>query len=179
MGASAAGRSTPPPSPTLAAGKISSSRSWPSPALPGNPRPPPLRPARRRPRRADGAGQPHRLAAGSGDHSPGGRRPMLRAAPGLEVRDSATGHMTSPVILTEGVARLRHDIEQHLPDGAAQAEHDASTFFATDLPALSAWRFSGQDARRITQPVLYLGGTASGPWRFTSSSLAGCRRRRL
>ena len=140
---------------------------------------PPLRPARRRPRRADGAGQPLRLAAGSGDHSPGGRRPMLRAAPGLEVRDSATGHMTSPVILTEGVARLRHDIEQHLPDGAAQAEHDASTFFATDLPALSAWRFSGQDARRITQPVLYLGGTASGPWRFTSSSLAGCRRRRL
>jgi hypothetical protein len=46
--------------------------------------------------------------------------------------------MTSPVILTEGVARLRHDIEQHLPDGAAQAEHDANTFFATDLPALSA-----------------------------------------
>jgi pimeloyl-ACP methyl ester carboxylesterase len=58
----------------------------------------------------------------------------------------------------------RHDIEQHLPDGAAQVERDAGTFFATDLPALSAWRFSGEDARRITQPVLYLGGTASGPW---------------
>ncbi len=58
----------------------------------------------------------------------------------------------------------RHDIEQHLPGGAVQAEHEAGTFFATDLPALSAWRFSAQDARHITQPVLYLGGTASGPW---------------
>jgi hypothetical protein len=38
------------------------------------------------------------------------------------------------------------------------------TPFATDLPALLDWRFSGEDGRRITQPVLYLGGTASGPW---------------
>ncbi|HKA69085.1 MAG TPA: alpha/beta hydrolase [Actinomycetes bacterium] len=58
----------------------------------------------------------------------------------------------------------RPDIERHFPDGAAQVEHDADTFFATDLPALLDWRFSSQDARRITQPVLYLGGTASGPW---------------
>ena len=27
-----------------------------------------------------------------------------------------------------------------------------------------AWRFGAEDARRISQPVLYLGGTASGPW---------------
>jgi pimeloyl-ACP methyl ester carboxylesterase len=58
----------------------------------------------------------------------------------------------------------RRDIERHLPDAVAQAEHDAGTFFATDLPALLAWRFGAGDARRITQPVLYLGGTASGPW---------------
>ena len=41
MGSSAAGRSTPPASPRLAAGKTSSSRSWPSPppyrATPGRP----------------------------------------------------------------------------------------------------------------------------------------------
>jgi pimeloyl-ACP methyl ester carboxylesterase len=58
----------------------------------------------------------------------------------------------------------RRDIEQHIPDAAAQVEHDADTFFATDLPALLNWRFSSDDARRITQPALYLGGTASGPW---------------
>jgi pimeloyl-ACP methyl ester carboxylesterase len=58
----------------------------------------------------------------------------------------------------------RRQIEQHLPGGAAQVERDAGTFFATDLPALLAWRFGAADAQRITQPVLYLGGTASGPW---------------
>ena len=27
-----------------------------------------------------------------------------------------------------------------------------------------AWRFGAADAARITQPVLYVGGTESGPW---------------
>jgi pimeloyl-ACP methyl ester carboxylesterase len=58
----------------------------------------------------------------------------------------------------------RREIERHLPGGVAQAEHDVGTFFATDLPALLAWRFGASDAGHITQPVLYLGGTASGPW---------------
>jgi pimeloyl-ACP methyl ester carboxylesterase len=58
----------------------------------------------------------------------------------------------------------RRDIERHFPDGAAQVQRDADTFFATDLPALLDWRFSSKDARRVTQPALYLGGTASGPW---------------
>lgn len=58
----------------------------------------------------------------------------------------------------------RRDIERHLPDGAAQVERDADTFFATDLPALPAWRFGPEDARRISQPTLYLGGSDSGPW---------------
>jgi len=58
----------------------------------------------------------------------------------------------------------RRDIAQHLPAGTAHVERDAETFFATDLPALLSWRFSGEDARRIRQPALYVGGTASGPW---------------
>jgi pimeloyl-ACP methyl ester carboxylesterase len=58
----------------------------------------------------------------------------------------------------------RRDAEQHLPGSGASIERDANTFFATDLPALLTWRFSREDARRIIQPVLYVGGTASGPW---------------
>jgi pimeloyl-ACP methyl ester carboxylesterase len=58
----------------------------------------------------------------------------------------------------------RRDIERHLPAGVAQLQHDAETFFAIDIPALMAWRFGPDDAQRITQPVLYVGGTDSGPW---------------
>ena len=58
----------------------------------------------------------------------------------------------------------RRDIEQHIPGGGAQVERDADTFFATDIPALLTWRFGAEDARRISRPVLYLGGTESGPW---------------
>ena len=58
----------------------------------------------------------------------------------------------------------RHDIEQHLPGAVAQVERDAATFFVADSPALVAWRFGAADAARITQPVLYVGGTESGPW---------------
>jgi pimeloyl-ACP methyl ester carboxylesterase len=58
----------------------------------------------------------------------------------------------------------RRDIERHVPGGVAQVDRDADTFFATDIPALLTWRFGAEDARRISQPVLYLGGTESGPW---------------
>ena len=58
----------------------------------------------------------------------------------------------------------RRDLDRHLPGGLAQIERDADTFFATDLPALLDWRFGAADAQRISQPVLYIGGTHSGPW---------------
>ncbi|WP_328995882.1 alpha/beta hydrolase [Kribbella sp. NBC_01245] len=58
----------------------------------------------------------------------------------------------------------RRDIEQHVPGGVAQTERDAETFFATDIPALMTWRFAAEDARRISQPVLCVGGTVSGAW---------------
>jgi pimeloyl-ACP methyl ester carboxylesterase len=60
--------------------------------------------------------------------------------------------------------RWRHDTEQHLPGAVGQVERDAATFFVTDSPALVGWRFGDADAARITQPVLYVGGTESGPW---------------
>lgn len=58
----------------------------------------------------------------------------------------------------------RTDIEHHVPGGVAQVQRDADTFFATDMPALVTWRFLAEDAQRIDQPVLYIGGSESGPW---------------
>lgn len=58
----------------------------------------------------------------------------------------------------------RHDLERDLPGGVPVVEHDAASFFGADVPALIAWRFSQADAGQVTQPVLYVGGTASGRW---------------
>jgi pimeloyl-ACP methyl ester carboxylesterase len=58
----------------------------------------------------------------------------------------------------------RADMERQLPGSAEQTRRDAGTFFDTDLPALLAWQFTAEDARRITCPVLHVGGTDSGPW---------------
>ena len=58
----------------------------------------------------------------------------------------------------------RTDLEAVLPGATAQVERDADTFFTTDIPSLLAWRFAADDAARITQPVLYVGGSESGPW---------------
>lgn len=56
----------------------------------------------------------------------------------------------------------RHHIEQSVPGAAEQIERDTPTFFETDLPALLAWRFGADYARRITQPALHIGGSESG-----------------
>jgi len=58
----------------------------------------------------------------------------------------------------------RASIEHHVPGGAEQVRRDADTFFGTDMPALVAWRFDAEDAQRIQQPVLYIGGNESGLW---------------
>lgn len=54
--------------------------------------------------------------------------------------------------------------ERQLPGSAAQMERDVATFLDTDLPALLRWRFGPDDVRRVVCPVLYIGGTDSGPW---------------
>ncbi|MGH8945240.1 MAG: alpha/beta fold hydrolase, partial [Acidimicrobiia bacterium] len=58
----------------------------------------------------------------------------------------------------------RADLERYVPGALQQVERDAGTFFGTDIPALVSWRFGAEDARRIHQPVLYIGGSESGPW---------------
>ena len=57
----------------------------------------------------------------------------------------------------------RDDLERDLPGSLARLDRDAVTFFETDLPALSRWQFDRDRARRIASPVLYVGGSDSGP----------------
>ena len=47
--------------------------------------------------------------------------------------------------------------------GAEQAEKDAPTFFEVEFPALQEWGFDGDRSSRISQPVLYVIGSESGP----------------
>jgi pimeloyl-ACP methyl ester carboxylesterase len=58
----------------------------------------------------------------------------------------------------------REVAEGLLPGSAMQMERDMVTFFDSDLPALMDWQFEPTDANRITCPVLYIGGSESGPW---------------
>jgi len=58
----------------------------------------------------------------------------------------------------------RATIEHLLPESSAQIDHDAPTFFDCDMPALLSWTFGPDDARRITCPIMHIGGSNSGPW---------------
>ncbi len=58
----------------------------------------------------------------------------------------------------------RAEVENAVPGAVAQMTRDAITFFDSDGPALLDWPFGHEDARRITRPVLYVGGGASGQW---------------
>jgi pimeloyl-ACP methyl ester carboxylesterase len=58
----------------------------------------------------------------------------------------------------------REATEALLPGATAQMARDVGTFLDVDLPALLDWRFDRADARRVTAPVLHVGGTDSGPW---------------
>ncbi|CAN5345418.1 hypothetical protein BH20ACT5_BH20ACT5_03300 [soil metagenome] len=56
----------------------------------------------------------------------------------------------------------RATMERHLPGATEQMHRDAVTFFDSDIPALLSWRF--EDAHKISQPVLHIGGDRSGHW---------------
>lgn len=58
----------------------------------------------------------------------------------------------------------RADVTRSLPGAAAQMERDAATFFDTDLPAVLSWSFGPAEVSRVRCPVLYVGGSESGPW---------------
>jgi pimeloyl-ACP methyl ester carboxylesterase len=55
-------------------------------------------------------------------------------------------------------------IEQHVPGGVAQAmSHGSDNWFGSYLPALSAWQFGPKEAAAISQPMLSVLGSQSGP----------------
>jgi pimeloyl-ACP methyl ester carboxylesterase len=57
----------------------------------------------------------------------------------------------------------RSRLDRRLPGGFDQAVADADAFFGQELPALQAWPFGEEDARRITQPVLLVLGERTVP----------------
>ena len=52
-------------------------------------------------------------------------------------------------------------LDHVLPGAFDRSVADADTFFGRQLPALQAWSFGAEDARRITQPVLAVVGELS------------------
>lgn len=53
-------------------------------------------------------------------------------------------------------------IEEHVPGGIAQSIQDADTFFSRELPALSTWEFSADEAAAISAPILSVRGADTG-----------------
>jgi pimeloyl-ACP methyl ester carboxylesterase len=51
-----------------------------------------------------------------------------------------------------------------LPTTEEQLHSALATFLESDMPALLRWGFDRDDATRVTQPVLYVGGADSGRW---------------
>jgi pimeloyl-ACP methyl ester carboxylesterase len=58
----------------------------------------------------------------------------------------------------------RQERERDHPGSAGALERDAVTFFEHDVPALLSWQFGTEEAAAVRCPVLYLGGSESGPW---------------
>jgi pimeloyl-ACP methyl ester carboxylesterase len=62
-------------------------------------------------------------------------------------------------------ADFRAAADRTLPPGYFERwVADADTIFQSDLPALQPWQFTGEDAARITQPVLNLRGANTTPY---------------
>ena len=54
-------------------------------------------------------------------------------------------------------------LDERAPGAVAQSIADADTFFGVELPALSAWTFGAEQARRVSQPVLSIVGGETEP----------------
>jgi 3-oxoadipate enol-lactonase len=83
--------------------------------------------------------------------------PLLAAALEPPIQSYRAGKKEEAVdgFLQFAIGRdYRSWLEQVIPGGYAQAVGDADTFLGAELPALGAWRFTREDARRIGQPVL-------------------------
>jgi pimeloyl-ACP methyl ester carboxylesterase len=57
----------------------------------------------------------------------------------------------------------RAEVSRTVPGGPEQADKDAITLFESDLLPDQEWHFDAEEAAKITQPVLFLCGSASPP----------------
>jgi pimeloyl-ACP methyl ester carboxylesterase len=56
-------------------------------------------------------------------------------------------------------------LDRLIPGAFRQLVADADTFFGVEMPSMQEWRFTREDARRITQPVLgVLGAESASIW---------------
>ncbi|AMY09236.1 Haloacetate dehalogenase H-1 [Luteitalea pratensis] len=62
-------------------------------------------------------------------------------------------------------AEYRAWLDRLIPGAFQQVVADADTFFRVELPSVQEWRFTREDAQRITQPVLgVLGAESASIW---------------
>jgi pimeloyl-ACP methyl ester carboxylesterase len=62
----------------------------------------------------------------------------------------------------EGSPQYRQIIDKQLPQGAFDsAVKNLDIIFRLEAPAFQSWKFTVDDAKRITQPILYIGGENS------------------
>ena len=88
---------------------------------------------------------------------PGAQAFMEQAAPVFAAYERGDKEAAVEMFI-QGVGRpnSREIVENAIPGGFDQAIRDADTFFTIEVPALEAWKFDADAARRITQPVLYM-----------------------
>lgn len=68
-------------------------------------------------------------------------------------------------IVFEGTPQYREIIDRQLPPGAFDgATNNLETIFSIEAPALQSWTFTPEDAKKISQPILYLGGKDSAQY---------------
>ena len=93
--------------------------------------------------------------------------PALLEAMGPVVERYTSGDTAGAV---EGFLKLVGGVEwetivaRTVPGGTEQAKRDAHTWFEVELPTLEQWDFDAGKAERISQPVLCVSGTESGPF---------------
>jgi len=92
---------------------------------------------------------------------------LEQAAPAFEAfgRGDHEGAFASFMSTVSGLdwATCRAVLEARMPGAVTQAIKDADTFFGIELPALTQWAFSPEQAAVIDQPVLSVLGTQTQP----------------
>ncbi len=95
---------------------------------------------------------------------PSAQQFFAAAAPTVEAYQAGDPARAIDILMTVVAGPdWREMVGRSVPGEPERMERDAATFFESDWPALLAWRFGAEDARTITQPVLHIGGSESGP----------------